>query len=268
MSFTGGKAGSGVYQTLINLMPPHETYIEPFLGGGAVMRYKRPALRNIGLDLDYDTLKAFDDEHGPEIRGRLIEVESYHPGDAAKLLLLHTDGVRYLEAGGIGAYLVEKGSTLVYLDPPYPLSVRSAKKSYYRHELLLQAEHRDLLKMVKTFKCMVMISTYKNPLYEKMLKGWRRVDFVTVNHRGRKVVESVYCNFDEALELHDYSFLGKDFRWRQHIKRKQARWIKKLEGMPSAERYAMLGVLQTMRDRRAAHIVTTGAPAVTGGKTK
>jgi len=32
--------------------PPHEVYIEPFLGGGAIMRQKRPALLNIGLDLD------------------------------------------------------------------------------------------------------------------------------------------------------------------------------------------------------------------------
>jgi hypothetical protein len=33
-------------------MPPHQTYIEPFLGGGAVMRLKRPAAYNIGVDLD------------------------------------------------------------------------------------------------------------------------------------------------------------------------------------------------------------------------
>ena len=42
MGYPGGKAGAGVYQTIINLMPPHDVYIEPFLGGGAVMRLKRP----------------------------------------------------------------------------------------------------------------------------------------------------------------------------------------------------------------------------------
>jgi hypothetical protein len=52
MGYPGGKNGAGVYQTLINRMPPHTTYIEPFLGSGAIMRLKRPAHVNIGIDRD------------------------------------------------------------------------------------------------------------------------------------------------------------------------------------------------------------------------
>ena len=52
-SYPGGKAGAGVYQKLINLMPLHTVYIEPFLGHGAVLLRKRPARLNIGVDL-YD----------------------------------------------------------------------------------------------------------------------------------------------------------------------------------------------------------------------
>lgn len=33
MTYPGGKAGGGVYQTIINHIPPHEVYIEPFAGG-------------------------------------------------------------------------------------------------------------------------------------------------------------------------------------------------------------------------------------------
>ncbi len=50
MSYPGGKGKC--YQRLINLMPPHETYIESHLGGGAVLRNKRPAKANIGIDAD------------------------------------------------------------------------------------------------------------------------------------------------------------------------------------------------------------------------
>lgn len=54
--YPGGKNGAGVYQRIINLMPPHEVYIEPFLGSGAVLAHKRPALVNIGIDLDQAAL--------------------------------------------------------------------------------------------------------------------------------------------------------------------------------------------------------------------
>ena len=48
MHYQGGKGG--VFQKLINRMPPHEVYIETHLGGGAVMRNKRPAGSNIGIE--------------------------------------------------------------------------------------------------------------------------------------------------------------------------------------------------------------------------
>jgi len=33
MGYAGGKGRDGVYQAIINQMPPHGVYIEPFLGG-------------------------------------------------------------------------------------------------------------------------------------------------------------------------------------------------------------------------------------------
>jgi DNA adenine methylase len=58
LSYPGGKNGAGTYQKLINLMPPHEVYIEPFLGGGAIMRLKRAARLSVGVDLDPAPIKA------------------------------------------------------------------------------------------------------------------------------------------------------------------------------------------------------------------
>ena len=48
----GSKATSGLCQSIIALMPAHDTYIETHLGGGAIMKRKPPALNNIGIDLD------------------------------------------------------------------------------------------------------------------------------------------------------------------------------------------------------------------------
>ena len=58
-SYFGSKATSGLCQAIIALMPPHDTYIETHLGGGAIMKRKPPALHNIGIDLDAQALARF-----------------------------------------------------------------------------------------------------------------------------------------------------------------------------------------------------------------
>lgn len=50
MNYPGGKNSAGVYQRIICQMPPHRVYVEPFLGSGAILRYKKPAEVNIGFD--------------------------------------------------------------------------------------------------------------------------------------------------------------------------------------------------------------------------
>jgi site-specific DNA-adenine methylase len=51
-AYLGSNATSGLCQAIIAMMPPHDTYIETHLGGGAIMKRKRAALRNIGIDLN------------------------------------------------------------------------------------------------------------------------------------------------------------------------------------------------------------------------
>jgi 16S rRNA G966 N2-methylase RsmD len=48
--------------------------------------------------------------------------------------------------------------TLIYLDPPYLMSVRSSKQRIYANEFHTEAEHRELLKLLKKMPQMVMIS--------------------------------------------------------------------------------------------------------------
>ncbi|RIK38015.1 MAG: hypothetical protein DCC55_22515 [Chloroflexi bacterium] len=53
-TYPGGKAR--LYQWLINHIPPHDTYIATHLGHDAIMRFKRPARSNIGIDADVEVI--------------------------------------------------------------------------------------------------------------------------------------------------------------------------------------------------------------------
>ena len=51
-------------------------------------------------------------------------------------------------------------------------------------------------------------------------------------------------NYPEPFELHDYSYLGDNFRERERIKRKKDRWVLRLEQMPTLERFAILSIIE------------------------
>ena len=65
--YFGSKATSGLCQALIAMMPPHAVYVETHLGGGAIMKRKPAALRNIGIDLDARALEAFACDYPVEL---------------------------------------------------------------------------------------------------------------------------------------------------------------------------------------------------------
>lgn len=234
-SYTGGKAGAGVYQTLINLMPPHSIYVEPFLGDGAVMRAKRPAQKSVGIDLDPDALARWR-------------------GDEVPNLELHeTNALRWLQLMKL------PDDALVYADPPYLMSTRRAHRHYYRCELSTDDEHSQLLDILEQLPCMVMVSGYFSKLYAVRLARWRRVDFFTTTRGGGRAQESVWINFPPPLELHDYRFLGDTFRERQRIKRKRERWKAKLLRMPELERHAILSAVQELRSTTSPQVAMTPA---------
>ena len=100
MGYFGSKATSGLCQPLIAMMPPHDTYIETHLGGGAIMRRKPAALHNIGIDRDARALGEFECDYRVE--------------------LIHGCAHRFLSE-----YAFE-GSELLYSDPPYLRHTRTS----------------------------------------------------------------------------------------------------------------------------------------------
>ena len=54
-SYPGGKSGAGIYQRLINLIPPHQVLIVPFAGHCGVVRNIRPAEHTIVIEKILET---------------------------------------------------------------------------------------------------------------------------------------------------------------------------------------------------------------------
>ena len=85
VGYFGSKATSGLCQPLIAMMPPHDTYIETHLGGGAIMRRKPAALHNIGIDRDARALGEFECDYRVELTGGRSQC-------AASVFLISTSG--------------------------------------------------------------------------------------------------------------------------------------------------------------------------------
>lgn len=213
MRYPGGKGK--VFQQLINLMPPHEVYIETHVGGGSVLRNKRPAPRSIAIDKDELPLE--------QLAAHRLECD-----------LVQADAVEYLRQYSF------TGKELVFSDPPYPAETRRSRNRIYRYDYTTD-DHVDLLETLVTLPCAVMITSYDNQLYAETLKDWVRVDFRGVSHVGSRP-EVAWMNFQPGL-VHDHQYLGGSFRQREAFKRKRQRWLDRFTGLSLAEQQAVLADL-------------------------
>ena len=243
--YPGGKCGSGVYQRIISQMPPHKHYVEPFLGGGAVMRHKRPARFNLGIDLDCGVVQraASLARNGEWISA----VGRGSPGDGGPVLWewLSVDAVDWLSTWRPPA------RTVVYCDPPYEMCTRSSQRRMYRYEL--DPERLGvLLDVLLGLSAFVLVSGYPGGQCEYRLRGWRSIWYDVMTRGGVPHREVLWCNFDAPVELHDYRYLGRDFRERERIRRKQARWVARLSSMTVLERRSVESALLAVRDRETA----------------
>jgi DNA adenine methylase len=215
-SYFGSKATSGLCQAIIALMPPHDTYIETHLGGGAIMQRKPPALRNIGIDLDARALKRLRCDY---------PVEKVH-GCAHRFL----------------AEYPFMGRELLYCDPPYLLHTRTSGRRYrYDYE---GQDHVELLALLKAVPGPVILSGYPSALYDEQLADWRTLEVQVMNQAGVRT-EKLWLNFTPN-RLHWARYAGQNFTDRQRIKRKAESWASRYQAMPRAERLAVLAGLMAV----------------------
>lgn len=232
MRYTGGKSAAGTWQRIVNLLPPHRTFVELFAGGAAIARLKRPA---------EDTV--------------LVEKDA---AQCARLRAEFGDAARVIRGDGIGfAQYFNDAETLIYADPPYLLSTRNGRR-YYPCELE-DADHVELLTALKASRCKVVLSGYRSALYDAAgfsdhpPAPWRFETFRVMTRGGkRSAMECLWYNFARPVVPHDTGHAGENFRERWRIEKKRQRWRRKFAAMPPAERASIFTVLHE-------HMATAGA---------
>lgn len=249
MQYCGGKNGSGVFQTIINRIPVHSVYVEAFAGSAAIYRRKVPAASSILVERD--------------------------PEQASKLAMVARTPstiVRNADALEVLAELIPAmgDGTFVYLDPPYVHESRR-ELNLYRFEMT-DAQHRQLvgtlLPAMTDRGARWMLSGYRNSIYAEAssCNGWHEHDFQAMTRRG-VATETLWMNYDPAeAVIAESTYAGSDFRERERIRRKAARWAAKFEALEAMEQEAILTVLQDRRKWRGDRTATAGGAVPDSGR--
>lgn len=239
--YDGGKSGSGTYQQIINHIPPHDIYIEPFAGHCGIFRKIRACSIAVLNDTDADVI---DEIYLHLAKRKDIEVvRDFMQGNLFEkptkqiVIIRNNDYSVMLERFG------KNPNTFIYCDPPYPMSCRSSQARLYTFDWESDIQHIHFLKAANLCECKMMISTYPNDLYQQALSGWHKHEFYAIKRNHKKALEVIYMNYPPPTVLHDYQYLGGNFRQRERIKRKVTRTISRLNKLPPAERMAIFSAM-------------------------
>ncbi len=228
-TYFGGKESAGTYQKIINLIPPHDVFIECFLGNGTIYRKKKTASQNIGIDKDPEVIRAW-----------------LGTSSSLSITLINSDAISYLTQSrkSLDSSFAKGLKFYLYLDPPYLMHTRKSSKNRYKHELNREG-HIKLLELINSYPpgVLIGISTYPNKLYDTTLLGWNSITYENQT-RGGKAIEKFYFNYPFPEQLHDYSYLGDDFRERELISGMIKRNTRKIKNMPILQRNALIESLR------------------------
>ncbi|RFZ77337.1 DNA adenine methylase [Lacrimispora amygdalina] len=245
---------------IIENMPEHHSYLDPYFGGGGMFFEKLPSKIETVNDLDGNVVNFFRVIQNPESRQELQEWLTYTPYSRQvydesftkkpespveqagyfAIRSMQSHGFRLTEKcgwkkdvnGREAAYAVRywnrlpealadmairlKGvqienkpalelirafdheNVLIYLDPPYVLSTRTRKQ--YRYEMS-DKDHEELLKTVISSRAKIMLSGYDSKLYERYLKGWRKLQIPARAQNSLPRVETLWMNFEPVEQM-------------------------------------------------------------------
>lgn len=82
--------------------------------------------------------------------------------------------------------------TVHYVDPPYVAGTRDQGDDY-RHELT-DADHACLAEQLCSLRGAVVLSGYRSPLYDRLYRGWRRIERQSYADGARARVECLWLS--------------------------------------------------------------------------
>lgn len=197
-------------RTIVDIMPPHETYIEPFFGSGAVF-FNKPAAKVTTInDMDSRIInffrvcrdnpdklieKVWFTPHSREEYQLSYQVSEDPIEEVANCLktvqIEHQDAIKLLER-------YNRKTVLAYVDPPYLLETRS--KRMYACEFTNE-DHERLLNTLNKFKGYVILSGYQSDFYDQKLTDWHKLEFNSVTEAGGRKLEVLWCNFEPPGQM-------------------------------------------------------------------
>jgi len=247
MRYAGGKNLRQTLSRIICQIPPHGCYIELFCGSAAVLRHKRPGSCSVAVDRDPGAIAA--------LAGRV----------PAGTRLECCDAIEWLQRFD-GQSPGRSPGAFIYLDPPY-LETSCSSRLRYQH-VLTPAQHAELLDILVHLPCPVAISGYWSELYGQRLSGWRSIHWPEITRGGYARDQWLWMNYPEPAELHDYRFLGDNYRERENLARQRRRWVERLQRMPRLKRFALLLALREATAEAAVLPGPAALPLPAGGRRK
>jgi len=223
--YFGGKGASGVHQKIINLIPPHHTFVVPFLGHCAITRSLRPCNNWYLNDID------------PRVVASWQKFQRKNPEHfATNTTVLNWSWHKMLPSA------MDHPEVVMYLDPPYP---EETLKGNHRFKFRMENDgHVELLEKIGKFNnANILLSTYDNALYEFYLKNWNKISFEAQTQSGKSAIETLYFNFEPPTRLHDYRYFGDNHRSRERYKDKRKNLVDKFERMTALERNYFMDAL-------------------------
>jgi len=211
-TYNGGKNGSGVFQAIINQIPPHGIFISGLAGNCGVLANKlRAPMANIAIDMDAAVVTAWQTIPG--------------------ITAINNDAISFVPAyiNCLPPELVPQ--VFVFLDPPYLSETRTTDQAYYKFEMRDNATHLKLLGAMAALPVKILVTHYPCQLYDDALQGWRTLDIQGRTRRGMRT-ERLYMNYPQPEALHDYRYIGNDFRERELYKKARKNFVRKMDAMP------------------------------------